>query len=237
MVESDTPGSLRFRVFGFPVAINWSVLFVGALIATGRLPIAAIVLFFPAAIMSILIHELGHAAVARSLGARVHSVFLYLMGGLTSWSPGSRIITRSNRLVIAAAGSTVQIVVGLAVFLLMRAGTLGEIAANLMSNPFQRTFWLAGYAGEYLAYTAGVFVWISVFWGVLNLLPIGGLDGSTVVRELAVMRNPARGEEIARMISIVVSVLAFLYLYTNGYRLFSFFIIIWALPALTNRSY
>ena len=234
-MESDTPGSLRFRLFGFPVALNWSVLFVGALIVTSELPVVAIALFFPAAILSILIHELGHALAARRYGARVHSVFLYLMGGLTSWSPGTRVVTRANRLVISAAGSGVEILFGLAVFAMMKSGALGDVAANLMSNPFRTTFWMAGYAEEYVAYTAGVFVWISVFWGVLNWLPIGGLDGSTMVRELAIIKNPARGEEIARGISIVVSVLAFLYLYTNGYRLFSFFIIIWALPALTNR--
>lgn len=236
-MEFDTPGSLRFRLFGFPVAINWSVLFIGALIATSRLPIIAILLFFPAAILSILIHEFGHAIAARGYGARVHSVFLYLMGGLTSWSPGTRMVTRANRFVISAAGSGIEIAVGLGVFALMRGGLLGDTAVHLMDNPFQTTFWLAGYAKDYVAYTAGVFVWISVFWGVLNWLPIGGLDGSTMLRELAVMKNPARGERIARTISIVVSVLAFLYLYTRGYRLFSFFIIIWALPALTNRSH
>lgn len=235
-MEIDAPGSLRFRLFGFPVAINWSILFVGALVVSSKLPLLAIVLFFPAAILSILIHELGHAVAARSFGARVESVLLYLMGGLTTWLPGSRAITGTKRFVISAAGSGTEITVGLIVFMLMKMGVLGDAAVDLMHHPFDTWFWQAGYAGQYLAYTAGVFVWMSVFWGVLNWVPIGGLDGSHMVREIAVRKNPLRGDEIARGISIVASVVAFLYLYSRGYRIFAFLIVIWALPSLTSRQ-
>ena len=230
-MDSDAPGSLRFRLLGFPVAINWSVLFVGALIATSKLPILAIVLFFPAAILSILIHELGHAVTARSFGGRVESIFLYLMGGLTTWSSGSR-LSSSRRFTIAAAGSGTEIVVGMGVFALMKAGVLGDAAVSLMNHPFDTWFWQAGYAGHYVAYTAGAFVWVSVVWGLINWLPIGGFDGSSMLRDLMVRRNPARGRDIARYISIAVSAVVFLYLYTHGYRIFAFFIFIIALPSL-----
>jgi len=233
-VEIDAPGSLRFRLLGFPVAINWSVLFVGALVIGSELPAAAILLFFPVAILSILIHELGHAVAARSFGGRVESVFLYLMGGLTSWSPGLRPITGVRRFIISAAGSGVEISFGLAVFAMMKLGVFGDAGVHLMNHPFDTWFWQAGYVREYAAYAAGVFVWMSVFWGVLNWVPIGGLDGSHMVREIAVHRNPLRGEEIARGISIVASVAAFLYLYSQGYRLFAFLVVVWALPSLSD---
>jgi membrane-associated protease RseP (regulator of RpoE activity) len=105
-----------------------------------------------------------------------------------------------------------------------------------MNHPFDTWFWQAGYAQQWIAYAAGLFVWISVFWGVLNWVPIGGLDGSHMVREIAIRRNPLRGAEIARGISIVASVAAFLYLYSRGYRIFAFLVVIWALPSLTNRG-
>lgn len=234
-MDADTPGSLRFRLFGFPVVVNWSVLFIGALITASRLPIAAILLFFPTAILSILIHELGHAVAARSFGARVDSVLLYLMGGLTTWHTTSR-LSRFNRLAIPAAGSGVEIVAGLGVFALMRAGTLGDVAADLMSHPFDTSFWQAGYAQQYAAYTAGVFVWVSVVWGLLNWLPIGGFDGSYMLREVMVQRNPDRGHDIARGISIAVSVVVFLYLYSTGYRLFALLIALIAMSGLVGTK-
>ena len=93
-MEADAPGSLRFRLFGFPVMLNWSILLLGVLVAASELPILAIVLFFPAAIISILIHELGHAFAARSYQARVESIMLYLMGGITTWFAGNRLRRR-----------------------------------------------------------------------------------------------------------------------------------------------
>lgn len=234
-MEADTSGSLRFRLLGFPIAINWSVLFVGALIATSRLPILAIILFFPAAILSILIHELGHALVARSFGGRVESVSLYMMGGLTTWSAGAR-MTPANRILISAAGSGTEIIFGAGVFALMRAGVLGDAAVNLMSHPLDTGFWQAGYAEQYVAYAAGAFVWVSLVWGLLNWLPIGGFDGSHMLREFMVLRNSQRGYDIARNISIVVSILLFLYLYSSGYRLFAFFVAIIAISNLVNTQ-
>lgn len=234
-MDADTPGSLRVRLFGFPIVINWSVLFIGALIATSRLPIPAVLLFFPAAILSILIHELGHAAVARSFGARVDSVLLYMMGGLTSWYTTSR-LTRLNRIAISAAGSGVEIVLGLGVFALMRAGALGDVAADLMSHPFDTFFWQAGYAQQYVAYTAGVFVWVSVVWGLLNWLPIGGFDGSYMLGEFMVQRSAERGHDIARGISIAVSAVVFLYLYSTGYRSFALLIALIAVSSLVGSK-
>jgi stage IV sporulation protein FB len=232
-VEADTPGSLRFRLLGFPVAINWSVLFVGALIVTSRLPILAIFLFFPAAIVSILIHELGHALAARRLGGSVESVVLYMMGGLTTWSARAS-LSPSKRIFISAAGSGTEIIVGAGVFALMKTGVLGDVAVHVMSHPFDNGFWQAGYAEQYIAYTAGAFVWVSVMWGVLNWLPIGGFDGSHMLREFMVMRNPQRGYDIARNISIVASIALFLYLYSTGNRMLAFFIAIIAISNLAN---
>lgn len=70
------------RVGGVPLDVHWSVLALLGLAVAGAstsgvaLPIGAVTLL---AVM--VVHELGHARVARSLGCRVHRIELYPLHG------------------------------------------------------------------------------------------------------------------------------------------------------------
>ena len=86
--DPNQPGTLRFRLFGFPIAIHWSFWVIPILFGAGgggdpveqtRSLLILVIVFF----ISILGHELGHALAYRRYGGRP-SIFIYAMGGMAS---------------------------------------------------------------------------------------------------------------------------------------------------------
>src|SRR3954468_104982 len=99
------------RVFGFPVEINLSFVLLLALVfvAYGGLPGVIIV---GLAFGSVLLHELGHALVARRLGVHVAGIELSFFGGAAKMVEMPR--TPNHELAIAAAGPAVSLALGVA---------------------------------------------------------------------------------------------------------------------------
>jgi Zn-dependent protease len=96
-------------VLGFPVELNLSFLFLLGLvlIAFGGLAGVGIVLLV---FGSVLLHELGHALVARQLGVRVSGIELSFFGGAAKMVELPR--TANHEVAIAAAGPAVSLVLG-----------------------------------------------------------------------------------------------------------------------------
>jgi stage IV sporulation protein FB len=151
---------VKFKVFGFPVAIGtnaWFMVAVVLLSFAGRGPGALIegLGWVLAVYGSILVHELGHAGVARKFGLHPISILLHGMGGTTSHRA-----PRSSRqsLLVSMAGP------GMSLLLSVVAFAVAYLA------PLPPT-------GTRLAYDFG---FMNGFWTVFNLLPIFGLDGSKI---------------------------------------------------------
>ena len=103
-----TQGDLHFRLFGFPVRIHpffWLIAFLFGMSGTPPLPL--VFAWVAAMFLSILIHELGHAAVMRYYGISPR-ITLYGMGGLASYEPSQvrdqRAFSTHAQIAIAAAG-------------------------------------------------------------------------------------------------------------------------------------
>ena len=91
------------KIFGIPVKIDPSFLFVCALLAYSRLSHPAFLVEWLIVIfVSILIHELGHALMVRSFGLSPQ-IMLYSMGGLTSWRE-EKSISHAKHIAISLAG-------------------------------------------------------------------------------------------------------------------------------------
>lgn len=227
---------LTFNLLRFPVQVHWSFTVVLVFVLDSELPLPAIVLWASAVFVSILIHELGHAFAARRQGCHVESVMIYAMGGLTTWRPGFGGTSRAQRVLISAAGSGLEILVGLTVFALANEGMLGDYADRIMRTPVQINFWQAGYAEQYVAFFAGAFVWVSIFWGLINWLPVSGFDGSHMLRELMVKIDPESGVMHTKIIGMVFAVLVAVILYQQGFRFAPFLFIWFAIRDLTDRG-
>jgi Zn-dependent protease len=161
-------GLVSFRLFGFPVSIHTSFLvIVGFFGLTAGGGVEFGLVWLVVATVSVLAHELGHALVAAPVGGQPR-IDLYAMAGLTTWQPGRA--SRARRVAVSVAGPGAGVALGIGVLVLWHA--VNPAKGSLLDN----------------AFNAAVFV--NLFWGLLNLLPILPLDGGQVA--LALM--PGRDE-------------------------------------------
>jgi Zn-dependent protease len=141
------------RIFGFPIEVNLSfLLLLGfALVWMGGLAGAFVILV---AFASVLLHELGHALMARSLGVPVAGIELHFFGGAAKMAQPRK---RGDEIVIAAAGPAVSFALG----------GLG--------------FVLYAVTG---AWPLATFAWINTIIGTFNLIPALPMDGGRIFRAL-----------------------------------------------------
>ncbi|MGV3662150.1 MAG: M50 family metallopeptidase [Prosthecobacter sp.] len=149
---------LRFSLFGFPVLIHWmfwlnAAIMGGAIGASTPADMRRLIGWIIAVFVSILIHELGHALTMRNYGDRRVGIVMYAFGGLAQ---GSRRLTRNEDILVTAAGPALQLLVGL---------TVG----------WSVTLWRP--SSMWLWETLDAFTVVSIFWALLNLVPVIPLDG------------------------------------------------------------
>ncbi len=178
------PHMVRFTIFGTPVLVQpffWISLVIigGGLNANSPSSILHVGLFTVAGFISILVHELGHALTARKFGA--HSeIVLQALGGYAAFS-GVR-LSRPQSFAVTAAGPAIQILLGLAIYLSLPH--LPPVNPNA-------------------AYFIVTLMGISIFWALLNLLPVLPLDGG---RMLDAILGPER-IKITLWTTIIVAIL------------------------------
>ncbi len=190
---------ISFRLFGFPVLYRWSALalpvfFGWPLFANARSALVALEGLLALAIAigaAVLIHELGHAASARHFGgtARIELVFL---GGLTHHSYPER-LSNGKRAFVSLAGTLAGVGAALPVFLLFRSAVLDP------SNVWEQALFFFVLAG-------GV-------WGIFNLVPLPGLDGSHVLDAAVRAVAPSKAAVIVPVVTGVMAVVAIIFMY------------------------
>ncbi len=196
---------MQFRLLGFDIRLDITFLFIGILFY-GLFTTLGLVLFLVVSGLTVLMHELGHAIVARRVGGEVLSVNLQGFGGFTAWLPNDG-VSVMQRFWVAAAGPLYQLALGAALYAVVLAGVLGEPWTDLVGNPLDwRALQLADLNGNWGIFIVLALAILSVVWAIFNLIPIFGLDGYTMVRQLAFRATPENGDAIARVIGLVVSV-------------------------------
>jgi Zn-dependent protease len=205
---------LRFRLFGFPVQADASALIIlallvlmqqGSLYGTPRGLVVGLALF-----SSILVHELGHALVARSMALGPVDIRLHGFGGLTRFA-----VRPTNRqgVVVSLAGPFAGLALGflaLAAQLWLPLPSVESVATGLPSGipPYSAFFW-----DDLL----GSLIWINLFWSVFNLLPIYPLDGGQVLwHALSLRLGATRARQITRRISVGLALVIGLFALVQG---------------------
>jgi Zn-dependent protease len=200
----------RFKLFGFPIAIRPGFVVIIALIAflyggaLGPWLAGSLAVFT-------LIHELGHASMARRFGATA-AIALDLLYGYASYTP-RRPLARWERALIAVAGPLVEIVVGLAVLFAMGANPLS--LDSVTASPARYAIW-----------------WAGPVIGLVNLIPALPLDGGTIA-SLGIDRvAPGRGRVAMVYVSLGLAAAGFLALL--WYPVWRPSILVVALIAISN---
>jgi Zn-dependent protease len=181
------------RLAGVRVGLNWSLLamvaFLAGELAANRFPLqapgyAGTAYAFAGALtavvllVGVLLHELGHAILARRVGLRVDGITLSWMGGVTRIEGDAR--TAGSEFAIAGIGPLISAAFGgllwLVRMLVIAAGGGGLTVSALG--------WLAA---------------INVLLAVFNLLPAAPLDGGRVLHSLvwATTRDRWRATRVA----------------------------------------
>ena len=178
--SSPSPYDLRFELFGVPVRIT-PFFWVVALFLGHSLQLETALVWVGAVLVSILVHEFGHAFVQRAFGGRPE-ITLYAFGGL-AYAPGVR-DGWWRQVLISLAGPAAGFALAGLVWGLVRA--FGPPNA-LLGSFFLEALLL-----------------INVAWGVINLAPIWPLDGGHVARELlTVLMPPATGIRVSLWLSML----------------------------------
>jgi Zn-dependent protease len=189
-----------FRAFGFPVRAHWSLAVALALAAWtgGGVPgvVMSVLLF-----ASVLLHELGHALVARRLDVAMGGIELHLFGGVAEMLEPPR--SPRDEVKIAVAGPLVSVALAAAAF----------AAWKLTGVPV-------------LGWLASANLGLALF----NLIPALPLDGGRVLRGLLAERQGIlRGTRTAVVVSRVLAVAIGLVGLMQGPWLIALAVLVWML--------
>ena len=233
-----SPYDIHFQVGPFPVRVTWTHWVVSAIFGWEGVNFAArvglaepgtpqpvfLVLWVVIVFLSILIHELGHAIAARAFGYPAEIV-LYHFGGLAAFEP--RRHTTFREIVISLAGPVAGFVAYGGIWLATVYGLprLPPAESGLM----RAVVW----------FTVSQAIFVNLYWGLVNLLPVLPLDGGRV--SLAVCRaiNRRDGGVWAAWVSVAAAAVATVWFWRIGMTfagILFLFLGVQAWLGLTGRS-
>jgi len=204
----STRYDLRFSLFGIPISVHplfWLlVLLLGSSGGLTEILIWILVVF-----VSVIVHELGHALAFRryGLGSRI---VLYMGGGLTipeavAWGGSYANVAPS-----AMQGIVISLAGPFAGFLLAGLVIAG---VNLLGGSIAFGF-LLGFIpipqlrslpieSDIVIQFIRLMLWVNVFWGLLNLVPVFPLDGGQVARNVLIQYDPFDGARKSLWLSVI----------------------------------
>jgi Zn-dependent protease len=171
---------LHFALFGTPVRVHplfWIVAILLGLNGTRGQPLPMLT-WVVAVFLAILVHEFGHALAAQAFGWPAH-ITLYGMGGLASYRPTRRLPGRI--LLITLAGPAAGFLFAALIMLGIRATGRHLMMQWDLAAGLPVTF--EGFDSLYLTWLLEKLLFINIFWGLVNLLPVYPLDGGQIARE------------------------------------------------------
>lgn len=225
---------MKFHLFRFPIVVSPTFLILGLFLFDTRLPWQGIAAWVAAAVVSVLLHELGHAFAVRRYGGMVHQITLHGLGGATSWSDPNKEVTWGERIGVSAAGAGLGFVVAGILFGLVQLGAFGPRAEAVIETPFRVFLGDAAAGGFWFVFFLGAFIWVTIAWGLINWLPVGGLDGWHILAELLDRALPGRGRRVAAVIGLVVAAVAAYFMFRAGLRFGAIILILFALQTMSR---
>jgi Zn-dependent protease len=212
-VPPPTRYDLNFRLAGFPVRVHPLFWLIAVLLGYSSGNILQILIWVLVVFVSILIHELGHALAFRRYGLS-SQIVLHFAGGLTipeSTLWGSRwanvALGPNQNIFISLAGPGA----GFLFAALVMAGVVlvgGSIITTRLLGiiPFPG-FAVLPFGGNLLSLFVTSLLWVNLFWGIINLLPVYPLDGGNVARNTLLQVDPVNGVRKSLWVSVIAGAL------------------------------
>ncbi|MBX3203706.1 MAG: site-2 protease family protein [Labilithrix sp.] len=176
--------ALELKLGSIPLKIQGSFLLMALLLGLNERDPAKLALWVAIVLVSVIIHELGHALVGKAFGLTPR-IELHGMGGLTFFNGGRAEMSTGKSIAISLAGPFAGFVFAFVV-------VATQVGGFHPIHPLARE-------------AVRLLLWVNVGWGVFNLLPMLPLDGGNVLRSIASAITKPHGEKIARVLSIVVA--------------------------------
>ncbi|MBK5291005.1 MAG: site-2 protease family protein [Acidobacteriia bacterium] len=179
--DSRVSGTLSaVRLFGVPVRFHFTfvlllIFLITAGVGGGR-SVLLDALFLLTLFVSVLLHELGHALVARLYGIRTLEIVMYPIGGVARLE---RMAGHKAELWIALAGPAVNVAIAAALVALMMGLTPASPESDMLERIATSNIYLA----------------------VFNMMPAFPMDGGRVLRALLAIW---KGEEQATRVASYV---------------------------------
>jgi len=209
ITPTPTAFDLRFSLLGIPVRVH-PLFWIVTIFMNRNLSPAFLLIWVAVVFVSIVVHEFGHALMARWIGWRPLEVILYGLGGLAVSDPTYRNPYASMGVALAGpvAGFVLAgiVLLGLGYAPQFSWGEVGpEQTLPLMSTPLFTISTAQFFDSEPQWFLFHSLLFVNIFWGLINLLPVYPLDGGQICREWMVMQDRREGVSRALWISIVAA--------------------------------
>ncbi len=208
---------LRFNLFRIPILIHpsfWltAALFGGVLSIECLWTFSNVIYFIVAALLSLLMHELGHALVGRWLGGGEPRILLSGLGG-ECCNQNIR-ITRSQGILMTAAGPLSNLLLGLVAvgIFYLALGHNPDATWSLCSRYIggAEVTKAVGFLPMGVASILKALIVVNFWWFFINLLPIYPLDGGQIVCGLIKPTEMRLAHGISIYAAILLSMVFFL---------------------------
>lgn len=241
MIFAEPPPTrydIRFNLAGIPIRVHPLFWLMTILIGGLSRDLVFIAVWIVAVFISILVHELGHA-IAMRIFSQPSRIVLHIMGGLTipeaspfigRWATVSQGPTQEIIISLAGPGAGF-LLAGLVILAVVLWGGTAYMTALFGIIPLPGAFLPAG--GRVVNQFISSMLWINVFWGLVNLMPVLPLDGGNVARHIITRIDPVDGIRKSLWLSVIAGALAAI----AGVILFGSFYIAFLFGALAFESY
>ncbi len=214
LFQSPTPTrfDLNFSFFGIPVRVHPLFWVIAVLFGSSSGGIVQLVTWVVVVFVSILIHELGHALAMRRYGIS-SNIILHFSGGLTvpesmRWGSGlaSVALTPNQEIFISLAGPFSGFL--LAAFAIVGTLVVGgsvTMGTLLLVLPVPVNVVLPFGVAVLNSFVLNL-LWVNIFWGIFNLVPVYPLDGGHVTRYVLLKADPLNGVRKSLWVSVIAGI-------------------------------